>query len=270
MSKRRYPCDAKINCDQLAEYLGGYGLGQRKLHFNSIPVNTVKDWIRAGHLELTSAAFSTLQLWLDPCNYAEDHCRTLASDALAGFRLLFRPALPSPRKQPRYVEPEFNEYARRNESWTSRNELEPFQSGSFMSVHMAKYIDGPRLGEDCVMKVFKGKKVFDAAKFENEIRVTEKALEIITKFNRDPKILNPMHRPRKLRMLVSIPQVFTQICNLRDREKERSLVEPYIPNFEKMNSNTGWTARQLKEYTWFECTQALSHYSYHISDGQLG
>lgn len=45
--------------------------------------------------------------------------------------------------------------------------------------------------------------------------------------------------------------------------KDKCLIEPMIENFEKFNSNTGWTPDQTSP--WIEVMQALSHYSYHSS-----
>ncbi|KAI0200270.1 kinase-like domain-containing protein [Astrocystis sublimbata] len=48
---------------------------------------------------------------------------------------------------------------------------------------------------------------------------------------------------------------------------EKSLVEPMIENFEKFNSNSGWA--DITGGMWSEAMQALSHYSYDNSGGQL-
>lgn len=44
-------------------------------------------------------------------------------------------------------------------------------------------------------------------------------------------------------------------------------MEPFVETFEKFNSNTGW-APHTGEH-WSEAMQALSHFSYHASHGQL-
>ena len=43
------------------------------------------------------------------------------------------------------------------------------------------------------------------------------------------------------------------------------MVEPFITNWQKFNSNTGWASSGTD---WTEIMQALSHYSYHVSGGQ--
>lgn len=44
------------------------------------------------------------------------------------------------------------------------------------------------------------------------------------------------------------------------------LVEPYIEDFEKFNSNSGWAP--VTGNLWSDVMQALSHFSYHNSGGQ--
>jgi hypothetical protein len=45
------------------------------------------------------------------------------------------------------------------------------------------------------------------------------------------------------------------------------LVEPYINDFQKFNSNTGW--KTSEDDAIVDMLQALSHYSYHVSSGQF-
>ncbi|KAJ1628617.1 kinase-like domain-containing protein [Pavlovales sp. CCMP2436] len=44
------------------------------------------------------------------------------------------------------------------------------------------------------------------------------------------------------------------------------MAEPFIDNWEKFNSNSGWAKFATP---WPQVMQALSHYSYHATDGQL-
>lgn len=48
---------------------------------------------------------------------------------------------------------------------------------------------------------------------------------------------------------------------------ETCLAEPFIQNFQKFNSNTGWEAPQGDQYS--EAMQALSHFSYIKSCGMM-
>jgi len=45
----------------------------------------------------------------------------------------------------------------------------------------------------------------------------------------------------------------------------KTLVEPFIENYKKSNSNTGWADTST---SWHLVMQAISHYSYHISSGE--
>eukprot|EP00892_Ulva_mutabilis_P004116 jgi/Ulvmu1/2076/UM123_0008.1 len=51
-----------------------------------------------------------------------------------------------------------------------------------------------------------------------------------------------------------------------DIAESRVLVEPFIDNFSKFNSNTGWVPGCDGAHAiWVEAMQALSHFSYHAS-----
>lgn len=54
---------------------------------------------------------------------------------------------------------------------------------------------------------------------------------------------------------------------MRDLSGEKNLIEPLILNFEKFNSNTGWTPEEKSP--WIDVMQALSHFSYHVTNRQL-
>lgn len=46
---------------------------------------------------------------------------------------------------------------------------------------------------------------------------------------------------------------------------QKALIEPFIQNYHKFNSNTGWTDARTTD--WSLAMQALSHFSYHVSGG---
>ena len=50
------------------------------------------------------------------------------------------------------------------------------------------------------------------------------------------------------------------------QQGQKLLVEPYIENWEKFNSNSAWAADGTQ---WGRVMQALSHYSYHVSSGMF-
>ena len=125
-----------------------------------------------------------------------------------------------------------------------------FEDGAFKIVYKGEYTEGERKGEACVVKKFKSGSVFEASFFANDLKVVAKALEIINKFNNDHVIDKTI--------LLNEPTVWV----IRGTE-ENCLVEPMILNFEKFNSNSGWTPKETSP--WIEVMQALSHYSYHVS-----
>ncbi|KAJ6789691.1 hypothetical protein PWT90_00555 [Aphanocladium album] len=104
----------------------------------------------------------------------------------------------------------------------------PFAKGMFRWVAEGRYTSGPRSGQPAVLKWFKSGSVFSEDFFKYDIKAVDKALE----------------------------------GGLR--EDEKILVEPFIDDYQKFNSNTGWTN---DDDGWAEVMQALSHFSYHISGG---
>ncbi|KAI0180409.1 kinase-like protein [Hypoxylon sp. FL1284] len=132
----------------------------------------------------------------------------------------------------------------------------PFAEGGFRWVAKATYTAGARRGEKCVLKWFKWGAVFEADYFILDIKATDKALEIVNRFNE----LNIVNKVVK----INVPEVWT-ISSGRYTD-QRTLCEPFIQNYQKFNSNTGWT---YEARTWGEVMQALSHFSYHVSGGQF-
>jgi hypothetical protein len=101
-----------------------------------------------------------------------------------------------------------------------------------------------------VAKMFKTGSVFEDSYFAADLKVVAKALQIINNFNNDHVINKPIW--------LNEPTVWSF-----ESDRERCLCEPMIDNFEKFNSNTGWTPQQTSP--WIDVMQALSHYSYHQS-----
>ncbi|KAJ4159996.1 uncharacterized protein LMH87_007931 [Akanthomyces muscarius] len=121
---------------------------------------------------------------------------------------------------------------------------------------MAKgtYTSGPRSGQPSVHKWFKSGSVFSDDFFTLDIKAVDKALEFIDKFNE----LGVVGKVIKLN--ISTVWEFVE----GHREGEKILVEPFIRDYQKFNSNSGWTN---DGDGWAEVMQALSHFSYHISGG---
>lgn len=132
-----------------------------------------------------------------------------------------------------------------------------FASGAFKNVYKGKYTKGERAGEECVCKIFKSGSVFEASYFQVELKVVAKALEIVNSFNSGKHI--------NQNIWLNEPTVWT--FTGRERNGEKSMIEPMITNFEKFNSNSGWTPEESSP--WINVMQALSHFSYHTTNRRV-
>ncbi|KAK4108291.1 kinase-like protein [Canariomyces notabilis] len=133
----------------------------------------------------------------------------------------------------------------------------PFAEGAFRWVAKARYSDGDRRGQQCVIKWFKTGVVFEEDYFTLDIKAVDKALEIVNRFNQ----LNIVNKTIK----INVPQVWRITRSHRSNLiGSRHLIEPFIQNYQKFNSNTGWNDDTRH---WARVMQALSHFSYHISGG---
>lgn len=146
-------------------------------------------------------------------------------------------------------------YSIHNKSTTAEilDTMVPFARGSFKNVWRGDYTDPPRLGEECVAKVFKTGSVFQDHFFELEMTVIEETQKIINAWN-DARVFG-------WPVMLSIPQIWTYEAN-----GEKCLIEPFIRNFQKFNSNSGWV--KFPGTQWSDVLQALSHFSYHHSGGE--
>ncbi|KAI1498353.1 kinase-like protein [Biscogniauxia marginata] len=134
----------------------------------------------------------------------------------------------------------------------------PFSQGAFRWVAKGTYTEGSREGQACVVKWFKTGAVFEADYFTLDIKAVDKALEIVNRFNE----LNIVNKAVK----INVPAVWIFLGNSGEWAGQRHLCEPFIQNYQKFNSNTGWT---YDSKAWGEVMQALSHFSYHVSGGQF-
>ena len=157
--------------------------------------------------------------------------------------------------------------ARKNNSFSataSAGELErPFASGGFRWVAKGTYTEGQRDGETCVIKWFKDEakqNIYEEDCFSDDIKATDKAIEIITKWN-NSRVIDK-------KVCMNKCEVWTCSGDLSAKHKDgtKVLVEPYIDDFEKFNSNVGWT--DGGGVSWSKVMQALSHFSYHITNGE--
>ncbi|KAF5009300.1 hypothetical protein FDECE_4470 [Fusarium decemcellulare] len=133
----------------------------------------------------------------------------------------------------------------------------PFAEGAFRWVARGKYTSGPRQGQACVVKWFKTGAVFADKYFALDIKAIDKALEIVNRFNQ----LNIVDKAVK----INVAQVWYFTDDADDEwAGQRHLCEPFIQNYQKFNSNTGWNDDSR---AWGEVMQALSHFSYYMSGG---
>ena len=104
-------------------------------------------------------------------------------------------------------------------------------------------------------KVFKSGSVYESSYFQNEMDVIAAAMNIVNRFNQSRVIDRHIY--------LNQPAVWQYAGG--QREGQKVLVEPFIENFQKFNSNTGWQDRDGTP--WNLVMQALSHFSYHSTGG---
>ena len=141
---------------------------------------------------------------------------------------------------------------------------EIFAHGSFKTCYLGEYTGGERTGQKCVAKCMHGTEGdYDYYNYDQEdvddifatdLDAVEQARRILVQWN-NLEISNFMFR-------LNAPEVIQY-------EGTVFLLEPYIEDFIKFNSNTGWVRRGGRPGGLTELMQALSHYSYHVSSGQF-
>jgi hypothetical protein len=170
------------------------------------------------------------------------------------------PETTRPAQAQRVVSPDYT--ARRNNATRATYNWEdienPFAEGAFRFVAKATYDEGERKGEAAVCKWFKSGHVMENIFFNLDIKAMEKAVSLVGMWNQEGFI-------RQI-IKVNVPEVWTFDESSGHCWRGRKvLVEPYIKNYKKFNSNTGWADTST---LWHLVMQAISHYSYHISEGK--
>jgi hypothetical protein len=134
----------------------------------------------------------------------------------------------------------------------------PFANGAFRWVAKGKYTEGNRAGEQCVCKWFKTGGVMESHFYDTDLKAADEAIRMVTLWNSE-KFIDRMVRVNK-------PEVWTflETCQPAWAGK-KVLQEPFINDYQKFNSNTGWSDDSIP---WSRVMQALSHFSYHVSSGQ--
>jgi hypothetical protein len=136
----------------------------------------------------------------------------------------------------------------------------PFAEGECRWVAKGFYTEGGRKGQTCVCKWFKTKgdrEEVESTFFDVDLEASSEAIRIVQLWNKECRI-NRIIR-------VNVPEVWTVLSEGSMMTGKLVLQEPFISNYEKFNSNSGWAN---DKYPWARVMQALSHYSYHISNGQ--
>ncbi|OIW29231.1 kinase-like protein [Coniochaeta ligniaria NRRL 30616] len=140
----------------------------------------------------------------------------------------------------------------------------PIAEGTFRVVAKGRYTEGERQGQACVGKWYKWGVEVEDDLFEDDLLAVDKALDVVNRFNQ----LNVADKCVK----INIPDVW-DLSNGHAYEVEDEynhdyeqpiLVEPFIQNYQKWNSNSGWFDDGT---VWGEVMQALSHFSFHITGG---
>jgi hypothetical protein len=144
-------------------------------------------------------------------------------------------------------------FARRNLSVRSKTYNGVIAEGAFRYVAKGVYTEGRRNGQPSVTKWFKEGAVYEADFYAKDIKAVEQAQKIIDAFN-DEGIVDEL-------IVLNHPEVWEVVGF-----GQKVLVEPYIANFQKFNSNTGAV---FASSGWDQLMQALSHFSYHKTGGQM-
>ena len=100
---------------------------------------------------------------------------------------------------------------------------------------------------------------FDSDCFLDDIRATEAALPYVAGFHQYIDTSTAFRG--RVSIKLNIPAVWEQDREYHSVVGQKVLVEPFIDSFQKFNSNSG--AADITATV----AQALSHYSYHVSDG---
>eukprot|EP00808_Paulinella_micropora_P010081 g19202.t1 len=96
------------------------------------------------------------------------------------------------------------------------------------------YVKGKRKGQACVGKVFKTGPVLEASYFSTDLQVVEKAMDIISKYNKG-NFIDKM-------ILLNQPEVWTFTEDTKAYAGQKIFTEPLIQNWEKFNLNSGLSA----------------------------
>lgn len=156
-----------------------------------------------------------------------------------------------------------NSSARLNQAISARflhGEIErPYAVGQKYYIARGFYTSGTRRGQLCVIKWPKHRQV--ASSHEHPFRLCKYsvriAISIVDYWNASAII--------DQQIFVNLPLVWKLGNDMGSMAGSQVLVEPYIGRFCRWNSNNGWADISIP---WGRAMQALSHFSFHATDGK--
>jgi hypothetical protein len=96
------------------------------------------------------------------------------------------------------------------------------------------YEIGERSGEPCVCKWFKSGTTLEEEFFADDIKAVDRALKLIEQFNAADLVDKVI--------TLNIPEVWTFDSDSPLMGDTKVLQEPFIANYQKFNSNSGWAS----------------------------
>jgi hypothetical protein len=123
------------------------------------------------------------------------------------------------------------------------------------------YTYGHRKYRPCVAKWYASGHTDDKTAFDHHFKRINKVWQIMAFWNQQRLLTD------RLRLKFLYPDIFRFITKGMPWENRVVWVERYLPYYEKYNSNTGYVGNINDP--WPRVMQALSHFTYHATDGKL-
>ncbi|TGO49324.1 hypothetical protein BCON_0213g00010 [Botryotinia convoluta] len=141
-------------------------------------------------------------------------------------------------------------------------------SGNFKNAFDGFYTNGERSGQRCVLKQFKTGSVYQDDPYKQQLEIDKKAQSIIDAFNaaNTPSEWHSDEVNARNTIPIYPVRLIPSTLWTNNETGAVSVIEPYIEGYRKFNSPTGWVA---VDDQFGGPIQALSHFSYHISDGKM-
>ena len=137
----------------------------------------------------------------------------------------------------------------------------PQEMGDFRSVTFGIYVTGPYAGQPCAGKWDTGS-IRDVADYRTDLRVVDVAARLVDMFS----LVCGSGFGMRVEVLRPV-LCFVAECGGQSKfDGKQLLVEPRLGSFRKFKSNTGWTSN---EDAVGRAMQALSHFSFHATSGEL-